>query len=478
MGTGTGAGVGGSKAGQAPAGGGLAPMGCIASAPRPACDRLGRRPAVGQARGCLARCPPAQGQPFAQPVPQPVTSPCAAHGHPLRGWLRTLARTCSRAPRAVTVPTPRKPAAAGDGPAAPAAAFSGPWVAWVLRASGALRGRPLVAYAVALLLFGLGLGLRFAVDARLGAGFPFLTFFPVIVLSTFFCGRGPGVLSSVLSVLAAWYWFIAPAGSFRLDGSGALAVLFFVVVCVVDILVIDLMVSALAAQLGLQRQTDALLAQRTVLFQELQHRVANNLMQMRLVLADQERRLAHLPEARGAVGDARRRFDMLSRLHRHLNDPERLSAPIDRMLPGLCSELLQGLGRPDLRLSVQAEPVALDAEGKLNVCLLVMELLTNAAKHAFGAGAGGRAWVSLQRQGDGRMLLTVADDGRGPGAAAATDAATAPAGERLGLRIVQGLCRALQGELQVGERPGGGTAVQVCFRAPGQAAPPVLAKAA
>jgi len=344
----------------------------------------------------------------------------------------------------------------------------------LLALASRVRSAGVLAHALALALFGVALGARFAINPWLDAGFPFLTFFPAIVLATFFCGRGPGSVCGALSVLSAWYWFIPPFGSFSLHGSGGLAVGFFVLICIVDILVIDLLIVALNRQQQLQAQSDMLLAQRTVLFQELQHRVANNLMLMGAVLGEQERRLSDIPQARDAVADARRRFDMLSRLHRQLHDPERLDAPIDQLLPGLCSDLLSGLGRSGLSLRMEVQSVPLAIEAKMNLCLLVMELLTNAAKHAFQDRTEGGLWVSLARDGDG-LVLRVEDDGHGkspptlPGdldGRAAAAARTALGAHGLGTRIAQGLARALRGELSIGERPGGGTSVQLRFRPP------------
>ncbi len=48
-------------------------------------------------------------------------------------------------------------------------------------------------------------------------GFPFLTFFPAIMLTAFIGGTRPGILCAVLSVLSAWYWFIPPFMSFVVD---------------------------------------------------------------------------------------------------------------------------------------------------------------------------------------------------------------------------------------------------------------------
>ena len=49
--------------------------------------------------------------------------------------------------------------------------------------------------------------LRYALDDWLPPGLPFLTFFPAIIVTAFFAGLWPTVLLTVLSVLAAWYFF-------------------------------------------------------------------------------------------------------------------------------------------------------------------------------------------------------------------------------------------------------------------------------
>jgi len=51
-------------------------------------------------------------------------------------------------------------------------------------------------------------------------GYPFITFFPVVVLTAFLGGTGPGVLCAVLSGLALWYFFIPPYQSFDLKWPG------------------------------------------------------------------------------------------------------------------------------------------------------------------------------------------------------------------------------------------------------------------
>lgn len=71
---------------------------------------------------------------------------------------------------------------------------------------------------------------RIALDDALPPGFPFLTFFPAIVLTAFLFGARLGSLSALLCGLISWYFFIPPARSFELAGKEvALGLYLFVV---------------------------------------------------------------------------------------------------------------------------------------------------------------------------------------------------------------------------------------------------------
>src|SRR5204863_2155665 len=49
---------------------------------------------------------------------------------------------------------------------------------------------------------------------------PFIMFFPAVAFAAWYGGFRAGALSLLLSALAANYFFIAPAGSFSIPGSG------------------------------------------------------------------------------------------------------------------------------------------------------------------------------------------------------------------------------------------------------------------
>jgi K+-sensing histidine kinase KdpD len=183
-------------------------------------------------------------------------------------------------------------------------------------------------YAAALALSLVALTARWGLGDAFPPGFPFLTFFPAVVLSGFLFGRGPGILSAVLCGLLAWYFFIPPAMSFALVPGAGLALGFYVGVVSVDLLLIDWMQRG-TARLRLERERSQMLAERSqLLFSELQHRVSNNLQMVGAVLALQQRSVSD-PAARQALADAGGKLQTIGRIQRqlydHSGDPKRWS---------------------------------------------------------------------------------------------------------------------------------------------------------
>ncbi len=319
---------------------------------------------------------------------------------------------------------------------------SRPWDRFLAFAARS-RSRPLFGYGFSLATFGIALAARFAMGAWLPLGFPFLTFFPAMLLSTLVGGRGPGALCAVLSLLAAWYWFIRPFTALGLDLASVLAMGLFALVAVVNILVVGLMNHALDRLAAEQQRTRALLDQRTTLFSELQHRVANNLAFIGGLLAVQHKRLAHNPEAAQALSEARHRFDMMSRIHRRLHAPDSADVPLTLTLRTLCDDVIAAAGQAEVRCQVQGPPLVLDFDRTVTLSLLVVEVVTNALKHGFTAGRGGTIDITLDNAGPGRCVLTITDDGAGLPADFDADA-----GDRLGFRILRGLARSLGGRIE------------------------------
>ena len=103
-------------------------------------------------------------------------------------------------------------------------------------------------YVIALLFFGTALSARFALDKVLPErDFPFVTFFPAVMLSVYYAGLGPGILASLLSIFSAWYFFIEPVGSFSNTSlSDVIALVFFSFALMINCILIHVMKNTLS----------------------------------------------------------------------------------------------------------------------------------------------------------------------------------------------------------------------------------------
>jgi signal transduction histidine kinase len=77
-------------------------------------------------------------------------------------------------------------------------------------------------YAIALLATVAAILVRFALNPFLGEYVPYITLFPAVAFCAWNCGVGPAILSVVLALIGAQYWFIQPAHSLRIVGTAQL----------------------------------------------------------------------------------------------------------------------------------------------------------------------------------------------------------------------------------------------------------------
>jgi two-component sensor histidine kinase/putative methionine-R-sulfoxide reductase with GAF domain len=211
---------------------------------------------------------------------------------------------------------------------------------------------------------------------------------------------------------------------------------------------------------------------RGTLLRELQHRGKNNLALVAAMLARERRAAAAEQDARAAE----RLSGLMQRVSAVALAQDRLSAAeggaaagddggTDIDLAGYLRALLGGLGLSLAgRLVVEAElePCVLPIDKAVAVGLVVNELVTNAAKHAYPEGEeGGVVRVALRRdEARAEAAVTVSDDGRGMDPAAAAEARRAGGGQ--GSDLLRHLARQLGAEVEHGT-PERGTSVTVRF---------------
>ena len=182
------------------------------------------------------------------------------------------------------------------------------------------------------------------------------------------------------------------------------------------------------------------------MFDELNHRVKNNLALVCAMLGMQAR-AADTQEVREQLAAAIERVQTIADVHASLYSSSRKDdVDFARYLGDLCERLSKSvLDSERISLEVKADVVVLPLDRAVVLGLIVNELVTNAAKHAYPPPASGGISVRLDLAENG-LVLAVADWGRGLPAE--------PPRVGLGMRIVRSLVQQLGGRLSVEQHPG------------------------
>ena len=302
---------------------------------------------------------------------------------------------------------------------------------------------PVAAYGLAVAAWLAAFLVRLGLDHQFPPGFPYLTFFPAVVVVTYLAGLRAGLLTAVLSGLTAWWFFIGPPG-FELNSATSLALAFYGFVVAVDIFFIDGMQrERRRAEAEVERSRE-LAESRDLLSREIQHRVSNNLQVVSAMLALQAQHTTD-PDARRGLQEARGRTALIAKVQRGLHDLNGHALPFAVFARDLLTDALDAAGRNDVHLTVTGGEQPLSADQSTPVSLIMLECVNNALEHGF-AGRSGVILVDLSTDGS-QQALTVTDDGDGlpPGFDAARSSS-------LGLRIVHSMARQLGGQFEMSAR--------------------------
>jgi two-component sensor histidine kinase len=157
-----------------------------------------------------------------------------------------------------------------------------------------------------------------------------------------------------------------------------------------------------------QDALEQLLAERTSLLHELDHRVKNNL-QLLLSLVNMEIRRSRAPEARRALARVKERLQALGAAHRELHDGQRSGLfNVSDFARSLCEELIASADRPDLRAVYNLHAMRVPTTQAAPMALLLNEIVSSAVTHAY-ADRRGTMHVEIARRGD-RHCFEIADE--------------------------------------------------------------------
>jgi two-component sensor histidine kinase len=162
-----------------------------------------------------------------------------------------------------------------------------------------------------------------------------------------------------------------------------------------------------------ERNLNAALERHQFLIKEMNHRVKNSLALVVSMLRLQARENSE-PEFAQHLEDATLRVAAIARVHEQLyrsSDIERFD--IGRYIEAICKDL--GASFSQCEILVQAQPgIVISADRAISSALIVNELVSNAAKHAYLGDGPGRVWVDVATTGDGSLFsISVRDEGSG-----------------------------------------------------------------
>lgn len=302
--------------------------------------------------------------------------------------------------------------------------------------------------------------LRELAEPLLPPGYPFLSFFPAVILSSFLFGVRPGIFAALICGVLSWYFFIAPQSGFAVNAAVVTAMAFYTGVVTVDIMVIHWMQRA-NYNLALERERNRKMAEnRELLFHELQHRVSNNL-QVVAALLSLHRRQVRDEDARKVMEEAAGRLALIGKISRALYRPDDSGQEIGALLDMLSRDLAEAAGREDIGLVVDVPgDLVVGADAMVPLALVTAEAVSNAFEHGFDSERRGHIHIALAKDDEGMLRLRVSDDGRGLPAGFDPDARSS-----LGLRIAGVLASQLGGRFTLMPSSSGGAMAMLDFPA-------------
>jgi two-component sensor histidine kinase len=269
---------------------------------------------------------------------------------------------------------------------------------------------------------------------------PYSFVYPATLLATLLGGWEAGMATLVILVFLTWR-FVVPQAEIQMRYQAAA----MVIAAITGALMVVVAEGFRAAARTVVRERNAKLAERDLLFRELQHRVGNDFAIVGSLL-DLQRQRSDNPETRSALDSARGRIDSIARIHRQIYAaPDSVNIDLRHYLQELCASLSEAVLPTGISLKCECDPVMMPRERTLSLGLAANELITNAIKHAFPGGKEGAIHLRFARAAAG-WQLSIQDNGIG------TVAGSKKSG--LGTGLISQFVRQAEGKLRVENRDG------------------------
>jgi len=161
-----------------------------------------------------------------------------------------------------------------------------------------------------------------------------------------------------------------------------------------------------------ERSLRQALEHQTVLLHEISHRVKNSLQLVASMFGLQATATQNAELAQG-LQDAMGRVTAIARIHERLYRTADISnVDLVPYLADVCLDLAELAPHCEIRYEPDG-PIPIATDRAVRIALLMTELVTNAAKHAYPPGQQGRVLVRLTHADQDTVRLSVGDEGPG-----------------------------------------------------------------
>ena len=192
-----------------------------------------------------------------------------------------------------------------------------------------------------------------------------------------------------------------------------------------------------------ERNLKAALERQQFLVKEMNHRVKNSLALVVGMLRLQARENSE-PEFTQQLEDATLRVGAIARVHEQLYqsaDVERFD--VGRYIEAICKDLGASFAQCEIHVQAQAG-IMISTDRAISSALIVNELVSNAAKHAYQGQGAGNVWVNVAATGVDSFSIAIRDEGDG-----LPEGSQFGEGKGLGARMVRALAEQLNASLEV-----------------------------
>jgi len=200
------------------------------------------------------------------------------------------------------------------------------------------------------------------------------------------------------------------------------------------------------------------LKEKSIMLQEIHHRVKNNMQIIISLMRIQARRAKH-KETKQHLRALQDRVFSMAHVHEYFyRHPELDKINIASYIKGIVDHLcfMRNKSEKEIKVNLDLEEIHLDLNKAVPFGILLNEIITNILKHAFPGKKKGELSIRLYRDGNKKIRLYVADNGNG-----IPEHVDLNNPETMGLQLINDLTHQLEGEIKI--KSDKGTRINLIF---------------